>query len=209
MNYPSKLKPPIFFILTAIFIIASGIAILIYSEMGLLSKDAFKIYQIVLFTHASFENGLQLFRTKNYGFIPIVLFHFDLAVTNFIYLFTNAVIILAPFSIAIIPLVIITLYNHITKKVSYRYRKVFELAAKPVTQITDGFTPRPYPVGESDFQKQDIVDFAKYLTKNLIAMSYFEKERTYLVIDPNEWSYARILKPKYKKRTYVSFDYSG
>ncbi len=153
MNYPSKLKPPIFFILTAAFIIAAGIAILIFSEMGILSKDAFKIYQVVLFSHASFENTILLFRTKNYGFIPVVLLHLNLGVINFIYLFTNAPVILVPFSVAMIPLVIITLYNYFTKKVSFRHRKVLELAAKPINNTTDGFTPRPYPVGEVNFKR--------------------------------------------------------
>ncbi len=39
-------------------------------------------------------------------------------------------------------------------------------------------------------------------------MSYFEKEKLYLVIDANEWTYARIFKPNFKNQTYVSVDYS-
>ena len=209
MNYPSKLKPPIFFILTAILIIGAGIVILIFSEMGILSSDAFKIYQVILFAHASFENTVLFARTRNYGLIPAILLHLNLGTINFIYLFTNEFIVLAPFSVLLFLLVIITLYNYFTKKVSYRHRKVFELAARPVEKTTDGFTPRPYPVGEVHFKKEVITDFAKFLTKNLIAMSYFEKDKIYLVIDQNEWTYARILKPNFKNQTYVSVDYSG
>lgn len=209
MNYPSKLKPPIFFIFTAILIIGAGIVIFVFSEMGILSSDAFKIYQVILFAHASFENAVLFARTRNYGLIPAILLHLNLGAINFIYLFTNEFIVLAPFSFVLFLLVVITLYNYFTKKVSYRHRKVFELAARPVEKTTDGFTPRPYPIGEVQFKKEVITDFANFLTKNLIAMSYFEKDKIYLVIDQNEWTYARIFKPNFKHQTYVSFDNSG
>ena len=105
--------------------------------------------------------------------------HFNLGLVNFLALFTVSKIILAPFSIAMLVLMIVTLYNYITKKVSFRHRKVLELAARPVENITDGFTARPYPIGAVKSSKKEIIDFARYLTKNFIAMSYFEEEKVY------------------------------
>lgn len=177
--------------------------------MGVLSKQAYQIYIVILFAHASYQNIVLLRRTKNKNFIPFVLLYFTMVVANFVALFFNEFKLLIPFAIIVIPLTFCVLYILVTKKISYRHGQVFELAAKPVEENADGFTPRPYPVGDAEFSRNEIIQFAKFVTKNLIAMGYVEDDRVYLVIVINEWAYSRIRKPKFEAQSYVSFDYSG
>ena len=204
-----KLKPPGFLIITAVLIIAAGIIILIFSEMGLFGKNSLRIYEIIIFTHAGFENTILLFRSRNKAFTPVVLLYINAAAVNFLALFSaseTVLIILGIISALLVPVVI---YVYASKKISFRQRKVLETAAKPVNEAADGFTPRPLSAGEIQFSRQEISGFSEYLSKNLIAISYFEEHKVYFVIDPNELTYAKLFKPKFQNQTYVSFDYSG
>ena len=55
------------------------------------------------------------------------------------------------------------------------------MAAGNVDSAMDGYTARPYPLGKSDFKKEELVKFAKFLQKNLAAAAYIEAERVILV----------------------------
>lgn len=205
----SKLKPPGFLIITAVLIAAAGISILIFSEMGIFDKTSLRIYELIVFSHASFENAILLFRSKNKAFIPVVTLYLIVVCASLQALFIVSETVIMALVILAVPLVPIVIYVYAAKKISFRQRKVLETAARPVNETADGFTPRPLSAGEIKFTRQEIADFSKYLIKNLIAMYYFEEDKVYLLIDPNELTYARLFKPKYQNQTYVSFDYSG
>jgi len=69
----------------------------------------------------------------------------------------------------IVPLIITYLFYfyliYVNYKIGSHYRKILELTAQPVKNTTDGFTPRPFPVGRISFSKEEIVRFAKFLKK--------------------------------------------
>ncbi|MGD2088719.1 MAG: hypothetical protein PVH61_21250 [Candidatus Aminicenantes bacterium] len=84
-----------------------------------------------------------------------------------------------------------------------------EMAARNVNSVMDGYTARPYPLGKTDFKKKELVKFAKFLQKNLVATAYVEKERLILVFGQRFFGYIPFLKPKLENRTYASVSFSG
>ncbi len=207
---PSKLKPPIFVIITAILIVIVGSIIFIFSEIGLLSKETAWIFTVVIFTHAIFDNVIRLIKTKNMAFLSTILLFSDIAAINLLFaLHINKDYWTVPLGTGFFIFAIFSFYISFSKKIKPRYRQVLELAAKPIDGTADGFTPRPFSVGHASYSKEEIVGFARYLTKKLVAINYFEKDSIFLVIQTSELSYIRLLKPSIQNQTYVCFDYSG
>jgi hypothetical protein len=97
----------------------------------------------------------------------------------------------------------------LSKKTKWRKREVMELAAYPVDDTTNGFTARPKPTGSAEYTKKHILEFANFLSKNLIAIPYVEKEKVVIVITKNRLSHLLNLKNEYSDETYVLFDYEG
>ena len=94
-----------------------------------------------------------------------------------------------------------------TSKYNSNYRRILERAAKPVHEKGDGFTARPFPVGEANYSKAELVEFARFLRKNLIALPYFDKTGVKMVL--NEASRFWFGRPDLRKDTYISFDFNG
>ena len=87
--------------------------------------------------------------------------------------------------------------------------ELLETAALPIKNITNGYTERPYPAGKSKYKKEEIIKFAQYLNKNLIATSFIEKDKVILVFSGGHFMYIPKLKPNLQKVTHVNFDYRG
>jgi hypothetical protein len=83
------------------------------------------------------------------------------------------------------------------------------MAAGNVDGVMDGYTARPYPLGKSDFKKKELIKFAKFLQKNLVATAYIEEERVILVFGQRFFGYIPFLKPKLENNTYASIFFSG
>ncbi len=140
-------------------------------------------------------------RTRNWGY--------------FIWIFTCVAIALSYFTdykgpyffVPAAALLMVYAYFLITKRLRWRYRDILELAAKPVNETADGFTARPLPVGTAHYTKEEIIHFGKYLSKNLIAFPFIEKNRIYLMINSSGIFFYR--KPKIQKDTFISFDMGG
>ena len=97
----------------------------------------------------------------------------------------------------------------ISKKTKWRRREVLELAAYPVDEAKNGFTGRPKPAGDAEYSKNQILEFAKFLSKNLVAIPYVEKEKVVMVITKNRLNHLLNLKNEYSDETYIQFDYYG
>jgi hypothetical protein len=96
-----------------------------------------------------------------------------------------------------------------SKRINWRYREILELAARPVDESADGFTPRPFPAGTALYTKEEILGFAKFMIKHVIAYAFIEKDRIVLVVPQNMFAYMLLLKRSYKKDTFVTFGFSG
>lgn len=208
MKYPKKLKTPIFLLVTLVLVIISIILILLFSEIGIISEQAAEIILIVIFTQATIENLLLYLKSKNKYFLVTITFYSLVLIVSTLRIL-NLKTFLIPVVILTIPFGVWTFFIRINKKLWRYCRDVLELAALPVKSTQDGFTQRPFPIGNISYTKTEIQNFADFLTKHLIALSYQENDRIILLIEINELSYIKFRKPNFTKHTYVSFDYSG
>lgn len=90
-------------------------------------------------------------------------------------------------------------------KFNSRYRKILELAAKPVNGTADGFSSRPFPAGKAKFTREDLNNFAIFLRKHFIALPYFEKSGVVLALtDQSRFRFGHL---NDKKDSYVYFNF--
>ena len=102
-------------------------------------------------------------------------------------------------------------YLTINKRTKWRGREILELAATSVDEIKDGFTGRPLPAGKEDFSDKDILAFAEFVTRNMIAATYVEKDKVIFVpvMMGREFGTAVGLHQDYSQATWVAFDFDG
>ena len=117
----------------------------------------------------------------------------------------SAFIAIAIFLMAL--LVFLTL----TKRFKWRGRDIFELAAKPIQSTENGFAARPYPAGQLDYTKEELLSFTKFAAKNLIAMPYKETDRIVFAIVKmgKEFGFLFLPDNDYQSKTWVAFDFEG
>ncbi len=106
---------------------------------------------------------------------------------------------------------IILAYIILTKKMKWRGREVLELAAMNVEETGEGYTPRPLPLGKLEYSKQELLSFARFMHRNLIAATYRERERIFMVPIKlgDEFYYMFRLRDPVQEETWVSFDFDG
>jgi hypothetical protein len=75
--------------------------------------------------------------------------------------------------------------------------------------VTNGYTCRPFPVGKSQYSREEIIRFAEYLHRKLIATSYIKDDRVVLVFSNGLFQYIPFLEPDFNRLTYVTFGYGG
>ena len=73
------------------------------------------------------------------------------------------------------------IYLLINKRLKWRGREIMELTAIDVMEGDSSYTDRPRPVGKVKGSRSEIVEFAKYLRRNLIFMTAVESDRVILV----------------------------
>jgi hypothetical protein len=150
------------------------------------------------------------FRTGNTGYTLAGLYQvaFGLAC---IFITMNNLILARLFFVFVIFFGLSLVYFAINKKLKWRGREIFELAAAPVTESEDGFTSRPLPSLSINHSKDTIQEFAKFMSKNLIALTHLEKDKIvfFPVIMGEEYRHLLRLNPDYQKSTWISFDFEG
>jgi hypothetical protein len=99
----------------------------------------------------------------------------------------------------------------LSKRMKWRGREIFELAAFKVEDTTSGYTSRPRPVGKADYTEQELHAFADFLSKNLIALSYFETDRVIFAPIKNSQEYPFLLgvTPDLNEFSWVAFELNG
>lgn len=98
-----------------------------------------------------------------------------------------------------------------TKRIKWRGREVLELAAQPVDDADAGYTSRPLPAGRTDLGRQQILEFAEFARKNLIAVPYVDRDKVVFVPVRmgREYGFILGLKSDYADETWVAFDFKG
>lgn len=99
----------------------------------------------------------------------------------------------------------------VNRKMKWRGRDILELAAAPVEKIGNGYTPRPLPSGKTEFTKRQVEEFAEFARRNLIAVTYFGKDKIVFVpvAAGRETGFILGLKSDYTDETWVAFDNDG
>jgi Ca2+/Na+ antiporter len=97
------------------------------------------------------------------------------------------------------------------KKLKWRGREIYELAAWHVEPSDNSFTDRPRPVGNIEYTKYDILDFAAFLRRNQICLTSLDDNRILLVPVTNGDEYKFLYKSTstFEPETWVAIDFDG
>jgi len=98
-----------------------------------------------------------------------------------------------------------------SRKLKWRGREVLEMTASSVENVGNGYTSRPLPAGKTEFTQHQIMAFAEFARRNLIAVSYQGEDKIVLVpvMGGREFPFIIGLKSDYTDETWVSFDNEG
>ena len=98
-----------------------------------------------------------------------------------------------------------------TRQAKWRGRDILELAAQPVDEVVEGYTARPHPAGKAEYTRSEILDFANFARRKLIAWTFVERDRVVfsLVKMGNEFGYLFSPNRGYDGTTWVAFDNEG
>jgi len=98
-----------------------------------------------------------------------------------------------------------------TRRAKWKGREIFELASMSIEPQPDGFTERPHPSGRSEYTRNDLIGFAEFLRKHLVAMPYFEENRVVFVPVKMEDEFGYLFNPeKFRQnRSWIAFDFQG
>ena len=153
-------------------------------------------------------------RTRNPGFIVVTLYQLSVGAMGF--LMPERIggprdpeIIFLAFLILFFLVWIIILF--FTKQIKWRGREVLEMAAGPVDDTGSGYTTRPLPAGKTEFTQKQIIQFAQFAMRHLIAVPYTGKDKIVFVpvMDGREFPFIMGLKSDYTDETWVTFDFNG
>ncbi len=201
MTQPLKLKTSnwqiIVFILGPILFFAGLWAIF--------GKEAFRTMFWIVMLLASLLHLVFLIRTKNRVYLIPILFYVFTALA-FVAFYPPLQLF---FGVGGGILFILLMYVLITNRIKWRYSEILELAARPVNQSDDGFTPRPFPAGEATYTKEEVTTFARFVLKHVIAFPYFEENRVVFVVPERMYRDFFSLRSNYSNDTYVSFGLDG
>lgn len=204
MGKPGKLKPSNwgYFVFTLLIVV-----ILICSKI-FFGKEVFYYVLCMMPFLAALIHFVSFLRTKNWGHLIPMLFYVFIVLIFFppLAFAKQTRIILAACALI---LFIGEIFVLSSKRINWRYREILELAAIPVDESADGFTPRPFPAGKAQYTKEEIIGFTKFMIKHVIAYPFVEENRVILVVPENMFAYILLLKRSYKKDTYVAFDFNG
>lgn len=115
------------------------------------------------------------------------------------------------FLVALIALGIVVVYYTVTKRLKWRGREVFELAAAPVEDVGNGYTARPLHKGKVQYTRYELLAFSEFLRRRLIALPYREGDRILLVLVKmgEEFRYLLGRRDQILDDTWVAFDFEG
>lgn len=99
----------------------------------------------------------------------------------------------------------------VTRQTKWRGRDILELAARPVAGEAEAFSNRPRPVGRADYTPGEILEFADYARRRLIAMTYVEQDRVVFVPVKmgTEYRFLFSRNRDYSGETWVAFGNDG
>ncbi len=105
---------------------------------------------------------------------------------------------------------VLILFLLATRRLKWRGSEVFELAAELVEETGNGYTARPRPIGKVEFSRGELFAFARFCSRNLIAVSYLTPRQVLLVPVRMGQEYTYLFRGgAYPESTWISFDFDG
>lgn len=106
---------------------------------------------------------------------------------------------------------VLIFYFLITRRLKWRGREIFELAAENVEAGKNGYTSRPRPVGRVEYSAHQLHDFAAFTARHLIALPYGSSQSITLVPVKMGDEYGRLLglSGDYRDASWINFDLNG
>ena len=216
MNYRRKLKHsssisiflPAFIVLVIFFgaIVISGIAI------------AYKIFGCIMLIYALLSL-IPYFRTKNFGFILSSLYLFSMSLLiltippHFVFdSYEKSLPVLSGVLLLVsITLMVILIYMSYKRQLKWRGTEIFEMAAANIEESTESYTARPRPIMKLDYTKSELREFADFLSRKLICLSFMEDTRYVFMPVKTGEEIPLLYKPSidYEGRSWVAFDFDG
>jgi hypothetical protein len=113
--------------------------------------------------------------------------------------------------LGVVPFGVLIIYLAATKRIKWRGREIFELAAEGLEETGNGYTPRPRPVGRVEFGKAEILAFARFCTRHLIAVAYVNPRQVTFVPVKMGQEYTFMFRSggSHQEATWISFDFDG
>lgn len=160
---------------------------------------------------AAFVSFVILTRTKNTYFIPMLTGQLSAVILMSLAAFTDVkemLYLVLPFVIIMAASFTVMFVFTFQRKLKWRTREMLELAAQPVEDKTNGLTNRPMPIGRVEGSRADIIAFARFISKSLIAIPVVEQNRIVFIINIPMSSLLKFSN-NYHDRSWVAFDYDG
>jgi hypothetical protein len=97
------------------------------------------------------------------------------------------------------------------RKTKWKGRELFEIAARSIDPDPDGFTSRPRAAGKTEYTRDELLGFAEFLKRNLIAMPHQEEKNIVFFIVKTGEELAYMFNPgRFQQNgTWISFDFDG
>jgi len=208
MHFFRKLKPPTLGIESIIGITVGLFALLLVFVMGLYM--VFALVALITFVYVVLD-FIIFIRTMNSNYLVMTLFFMSctsLSISVILFGLEASYPISVMIAIILILFSIWVVYLVFTRKLKWRTREILELAALPVQETSAGYTQRPLPVGRISSSKSEILEFAKFIHKNLIAVPYVENGSVVISINSKLARQIGLL-TDYLDTTWVRFDKDG
>ena len=119
-------------------------------------------------------------------------------------------IIVVPLAFMYISMLMLA-YQTINRKMKWRGFEILELAALSVENGGTGYTPRPRPVGQVEISKTEIARFTDFVTRELIALVFYEADSIFFVpvMLMLDVPYMLGIKQDFMDETWIGLDAEG
>jgi len=196
-------------------IIPMGVILSVVLSMFFFGPATGFIVLAAIFWAAALYSLYIIVRTGNSGHLAIFLFQSFAGLMSFLapdYMFDGDFQTWKfAWILGVVPFGMLIVYLAATKRIKWRGREIFELAAESVEETGNGYTPRPRPVGRVEFSKQEIMAFARFCARNLIAAVYVSpRQVTFVPVKMgSEYTFMFRSGGAHQETTWISFDFDG
>ena len=180
---------------------------------ALFGRDMAFRWTLIAFCAFTVAAGIAWWRTRSLGYLASTLY---LLACSLLIAVRNGVIpggrdVAPAFSILLMASIIFLVFVLLTRRAKWRGRDILELAAAPVDDRVESFSGRPRPSGHHGFRRADVLEFARFARRNLIAMTYEEPDRVVFVPVRMGREFGFLFDPRrdYDGETWLAFADDG